>query len=95
MTLQFKQAGKFVEFYRKYSYLWIDDRKEQLKQFLKYGRILELDELELQGKVDDEDKPFLEERAPTLAEFKAKVICMFISTNYCLCIFKIDLIILF
>lgn len=34
------QASEYRDSYNEHSYLWTDDRKEFLKQFLKYGHVL-------------------------------------------------------
>lgn len=42
-----QEAFEYCDNYQTYSYLWLDDRDEYLKQFLTYGRQLSLDEIEL------------------------------------------------
>lgn len=42
-----QEAFEFCDNYQSYSYLWLDDRDEYLKQFLTYGRQLNLEEMEL------------------------------------------------
>ena len=34
------QSSKYRDSYNEYSYLWVDDRKEFLHQFLRYGHVL-------------------------------------------------------
>ncbi|XP_077407169.1 dynein axonemal heavy chain 9 isoform X2 [Vanacampus margaritifer] len=51
----------------RYSYLYVDDRKEFMCQFLRYGRVLTSQELEVQ--VED----CIPERPPTLDDFKQQV----------------------
>ena len=36
-----KEANDWKEQVEEYSYLWLDDRKEHMRQFLLYGRALE------------------------------------------------------
>ena len=35
-----EQAARYRDSYNEYAYLWVDDRKEFLNQFLKYGHVL-------------------------------------------------------
>lgn len=35
-----EHASKYRDSYSEYSYLWVDDRKEFLDQFLRYGHVL-------------------------------------------------------
>lgn len=53
--------------FRQYSYLYVEDRKEILGQFLLYGRVLTPEEIE--GHVE-EDIP---ENPPLLHQFKAQI----------------------
>lgn len=36
-----KEANNWKEQVDEYAYLWLDDRKEHMRQFLLYGRLLE------------------------------------------------------
>ena len=50
-----------------YAYLWVDDRQEFMRQFLRYGHVLTAEEVEQAG---DEGVP---ENPPTLRQFKEQV----------------------
>ena len=50
-----------------YSYLWVDDRNEFMRQFLLYNHVLTAEEIEAHA---DEGVP---ENPPTLAQFKEQV----------------------
>ena len=50
-----------------YSYLWVDDRQEFLRQFLQYGHVLTAEEIEGAGDEGVAPSP------PTLAQFKEQV----------------------
>lgn len=50
-----------------YSYLYVDDRKEFMRQFLLYGHVLTTEEIEVYG---DDGVP---ESPPTLDNFKEQV----------------------
>ncbi len=50
-----------------YSYLWVDDRQEFLRQFLQYGHVLTAEEIENAGEEGVPPSP------PTLAQFKEQV----------------------
>ena len=63
-----------------FEYLWIDERNEFMNQFLRYGRVLSLEELERRG---EEDIP---ECSPSLQQFKEQVSQM-------KCIFSINFVI--
>ncbi|XP_022909837.1 dynein beta chain, ciliary-like [Onthophagus taurus] len=54
----------------KYSYLWIDDRKEYLEEFLKYARQLTADEIEM---LKDETADPIPESKPTIPQFKDEI----------------------
>lgn len=50
-----------------YSYLWVDDRQEFLRQFLLYGHVLTADEVDATGEEGVALSP------PTLEKFKEQV----------------------
>ena len=50
-----------------YAYLWVDDRKEFLRQFLLYGHVLTAEEIEAAGEEGVAKTP------PTLDQFKGQV----------------------
>ncbi|XP_066120408.1 dynein axonemal heavy chain 9 [Saccopteryx bilineata] len=53
--------------FRRYSHLYVEDRKEALGQFLLYGRVLSPEELEAQAEDDIPENP------PPLHQFKAQI----------------------
>ncbi len=62
-----EQAAEHRNSYTSYSYLWVDDRQEFLRQFLLYGHVLTPEEVDATG---DEGVP---ENPPSLTEFKGQV----------------------
>ena len=60
-------ATNYSTSYDTYSYLWVDDRQEFMRQFLLYGHVLTSDEIESHA---DEGVP---ENPPTLAQFREQV----------------------
>jgi len=70
-------ATDFSSSYDNYSYLWVDDRQEFMRQFLLYGHVLTSDEIEASG---DEGVP---ENPPTLAQFRQQVKSVRFSTARC------------
>lgn len=53
--------------YENYAYLWVDDRREFLRQFLLYGHVLTAEEIEAAGEEGVTKTP------PTLDQFKQQV----------------------
>ena len=53
--------------YENYAYLWVDDRREFLRQFLLYGHVLTAEEIEAAGEEGVAKTP------PTLEQFKKQV----------------------
>ena len=53
--------------YENYAYLWVDDRREFLRQFLLYGHVLTAEEIEAAGEEGVAKTP------PTLDQFKQQV----------------------
>ncbi|XP_055614548.1 dynein beta chain, ciliary, partial [Uranotaenia lowii] len=64
-----REAEEFMQRFENYNYLWLDDRAVVLEQFLKYGRPLTGDEMEM---LLCSDTP-LREVAPTLEQFRAQI----------------------
>jgi len=60
-------AVEYVNSFDKYSFLWLDDRTEFMRQFLLYNHVLTPDEIETYR---DESVP---ETPPTLAQFREQV----------------------
>ncbi len=40
VTTAIEQAAQYRDSYNEHAYLWVDDRKEFLSQFLKYGHVI-------------------------------------------------------
>ena len=62
------KANEFKDSFSKYSYLWVDDRKEFMRQFLLYNHVLTQEEIEAHAETGVPESP------PTLEQFKAQVI---------------------
>ncbi|XP_068103478.1 dynein beta chain, ciliary-like [Hyperolius riggenbachi] len=58
---------EYQRHFKKYSYLWTDDKTEFMKQFLQYGRFLSTEEMELYADYE------LQECAPQLEHFKKQI----------------------
>lgn len=58
---------EYQRHFKKYSYLWTDDKTEFMKQFLQYGRFLSTEEMELYADYE------LQECSPQLEHFKKQV----------------------
>lgn len=61
------KANEYRSSFDAYSYLWLDDRNEFMRQFLLYNHVLTADEIEAHA---EEGVP---ENPPTLAQFKEQV----------------------
>ncbi|XP_058455827.1 dynein beta chain, ciliary-like isoform X2 [Malaya genurostris] len=64
-----READEYIQRFDDYNYLWLDDKQSVLEQFLKYGRPLTADEMEM---LLSADTP-LREVAPTLEQFKLQI----------------------
>lgn len=64
-----REAEEYTQRFNDYNYLWLDDKHSVLEQFLKYGRPLTADEMEM---LLSADTP-LREVAPTLDQFKTQI----------------------
>lgn len=64
-----REAEEYTQRFDDYNYLWLDDRQSVLEQFLKYGRPLTSDEMEM---LLSADTP-LREVSPTLDQFKVQI----------------------
>ncbi|KAL1493068.1 hypothetical protein ABEB36_011203 [Hypothenemus hampei] len=62
-----EEASEFSDSFHVYSYLWLDDRDEFLKQFLTYGRQLSKEELE------SEDSPIPKPNPPKMEGFREQI----------------------
>ncbi|XP_073974323.1 dynein beta chain, ciliary-like isoform X3 [Rhodnius prolixus] len=70
ISLASLKVKKFVKPYYEYSYLWLEDQPEHLREFLKYAKILTPEELELEDKTNEYGELYLKEMEPTLEQFK-------------------------
>lgn len=59
--------------YQEFSALWVTDQQEALTLFLKYGRDLTADDLDMLDELDDEGNLIVLPSPPTLDDFKSKV----------------------
>jgi dynein heavy chain, axonemal len=62
------KANEFKDSFSKYAYLWVDDRKEFMRQFLLYNHVLTQEEIEAHTEGGVPESP------PTLEQFKDQVI---------------------
>jgi dynein heavy chain, axonemal len=62
------KSNEFKDSFNKYAYLWTDDRKEFMRQFLLYNHVLTQEEIEAHAETGVPESP------PTLEQFKAQVI---------------------
>ncbi|XP_060520898.1 dynein beta chain, ciliary-like [Cylas formicarius] len=65
-----ESAANFLKDFDDYYPLWEEDRQETLRQFLLYGRPLNLEEVEL---IREEGEQALKETPPTLNQFKEQI----------------------
>ena len=68
------KANEYKDSFDQHSYLWLDDRKESMRQFLLYNHVLTQEEV-----LNYSDISAVPESAPTLEHFKQKVIRMRVS----------------
>ncbi len=61
------KSNEFKDSFNKYAYLWTDDRKEFMRQFLLYNHVLTQEEIEAHAETGVPESP------PTLEQFKAQV----------------------
>ena len=61
------QAVEYQNSIENYAYLWVDDRKEFLRQFLLYGHVLTAEEIEAAGEEGVAKTP------PTVDQFEEQV----------------------
>ena len=62
-----KEAEEYQDSFERYSYLWMDDPQEFMKNFLIYGRAATLDDL------DTRAEEALPKTPPSLAQFQQQV----------------------
>jgi dynein heavy chain len=61
------KANEYKDSFNKYAYLWVDDRKEFMRQFLLYNHVLTQEEIEANAETGVPESP------PTLEQFKEQV----------------------
>ncbi|CAF0714705.1 unnamed protein product [Brachionus calyciflorus] len=61
------KANEYKDSFNKYAYLWVDDRKEFMRQFLLYNHVLNQEEIEANAENGVPESP------PTLEQFKEQV----------------------
>lgn len=61
------KANEYKDSFNKYGYLWVDDRKEFMRQFLLYNHVLTQEEIEAHAETGVPESP------PTLEQFKEQV----------------------
>lgn len=64
-----QKAMEFIKKFDEYVDLWTDDRQEYLRQFLLYGRTLNIEELE---QLENPETP-IKETPPKIAQFKEQI----------------------
>jgi dynein heavy chain len=63
------KSNEYKDSFSKYAYLWVDDRKEFMRQFLLYNHVLTPEEIEAHAETGG-----VPESPPTLDQFKEQVI---------------------
>ena len=66
------KSNEYKDSFNKYAYLWVDDRKEFMRQFLLYNHVLTPEEIEAHAETGG-----VPENPPTLEQFKEQVIIFF------------------
>ena len=61
------KANDYKDSFDQYAYLWLEDRKEFMRQFLLYNHMLTQEEIEAHGESGVPESP------PTLEQFKQQV----------------------
>ena len=62
------RSNEYKDSFSKYAYLWVDDRKEFMRQFLIYNHVLTSEEIEAHAETGG-----VPESPPTLDQFKEQV----------------------
>lgn len=65
-----QEAAEFCRGFERYSYLWLDDRVQCMELFLEYGRILDIDEIEL---IVMRDPTAPQPSQPTIEAFREQI----------------------
>jgi dynein heavy chain len=61
------KAAEYRNSFDRFGYLWVDDRKEFMRQFLLYNHVLTAEEIEAHAETGVPENP------PTLAQFKEQI----------------------
>ena len=69
------KAQEYRNSFDNYAYLWVDDRKEFMRQFLLYNHVLTTEEIEAHAEDGVPECP------PTLDQFKEQV-CLFVAEQW-------------
>lgn len=70
VDLVIEEAALFCHQFERYSYLWLDDRQECMEYFLVYGRILDVEEVEM---ILSSDPKAPEPAEPTIEAFREQI----------------------
>lgn len=62
-----KEAEEFQDSFERYSYLWVDDLQESMRNFLTYGRVITMEDLDLRP------EELVTKSPPTLTQFQQQV----------------------
>ena len=62
------KSNEYKDSFSKHAYLWVDDRKEFMRQFLLYNHVLTQEEIEAHIEIGG-----VPESPPTLEQFKEQV----------------------
>ncbi|XP_059610636.1 dynein beta chain, ciliary isoform X2 [Phlebotomus argentipes] len=65
-----QEAAEFCRGFERYSYLWLDDRVQCMELFLEYGRILDIDEIDL---IVVKDPAAPQPSQPTIEAFREQI----------------------
>ena len=71
------KAQEYRNSFDNYAYLWVDDRKEFMRQFLLYNHVLTTEEIEAHAEDGVPECP------PTLDQFKEQVCTVLTCVLYC------------
>ncbi|XP_047352693.1 dynein beta chain, ciliary-like [Vespa velutina] len=67
------KAEEYVETFKPFSWLWLDDKKDYLDLFLRFGRKLTKEEKDIIIRLSDNLPDTLKERTPILADYKREI----------------------
>ncbi|KAF5274393.1 hypothetical protein FQA39_LY07273 [Lamprigera yunnana] len=70
VNLAIEQAADYVSIFDDYSYLWLENRKEALRQFVLYGRMLTEEEKDFYS---EDENAKIKKTPPTLNQFRDQI----------------------